>query len=353
MITGPVIAALLAMAAVAVAVWVGARSDEVAKAFTSTPEFLFWLLALGTQAAVLVVALPYVCVTVWRRGRSLRSTGVLDARSVAGLGVVALLLVWIAAAFTAGSGTKVGGLPLAPNLAELLRDFPNGKAFLPDFRLRVGSLYGVAIFGGVLAVVGIWLAAVALLEMSRDTASGGLARFVELRNEINTLLAIAGLIIGLGTLAIGLLREAVIATNQVTLTAPPKCHAQPHPVIDCYRRIHDDPKTLDVVETGYRTDLKFDPLYVALYGLFFTVLFAVAFAPSYLALRIAGDNLRDRTFPLPAPTESSFDEIKRRRETFDASLQTNLSALASVKAGVAILSPLVGSLISLLLGLGS
>ncbi len=341
------------MAAVGVAVWVGARSDEVAKAFTSTPEFLFWLLALGTQAAVLVVALPYVCVTVWRRGRSLRSTDVLDARSVAGLGVVALLLVWIAAAFTAGSGTKVGDLPLAPNLAHLLRDFPNGKALLPDFGLRVGPLYGVAIFGGVLAVVGIWLAAVALLEMSRDTASGGLARFVELRNEINTLLAIAGLIIGLGTLAIGLLREAVIATNQVTLKDPPKCHAQPHAGIDCYRRIHDDPKTLDVAEAGYRTDLKFDPLYVALYGLFFTVLFAVAFAPSYLALRIAGDNLRDRTFPLPAPTESNFDEIKRRRETFDASLQTNLSALASVKAGVAILSPLVGSLISLLLGLGS
>jgi hypothetical protein len=352
-ITGPIAAALLAMGAVTVAVWVGARSNGPAKAFTSTPQFLFWLLVLATQAAVVVVALPYVCVTVWRRGRSLRSTGVLDARSVAGLGVVALLLVWIAAAFTAASGIKVGGLPIAPTLSDLLRDFPNGKAFpLPDFRLRVGPFYGVAIFGGVLAVVGIWLAAVALLEMSRDTASGGLAWFVELRDEINTLLAIAGLMIGLGTLAIGLLREAVLATNQITLKQSYCRHEttkQGKVKTDWCTHPADDPKT-KVKEQGYRTFFKFDRLYVALYGLFFTVLFAVAFAPCYLALRTTGNSLRDRALPLPVPTESSFDEINRKREAFDASLQTNLSALPTVKAGVSILSPFILSLIPLLFG---
>ena len=351
-IIGPIAAALLAMGAVTVAVWVGARSPGPAKAFTSTPQFLFWLLVLATQAAVVVVALPYVCVTVWRRGRSLRSTGVLDARSVVGLGVVALLLVWVAAAFTAASGIKIGGLPIAPTLAHLLRDFPNGKAFpLPDFRLRVVPFYGVAIFSGVLAVVGIWLAAVALLERSRDTASGGLAWFVELRDEINTLLAIAGLIIGLGTLGIGLLREAVLATNQIPLKQPYCRHetANRGKGTVCFTRPADDPTT-KVKEQGYRTFYKFDRLYVALYGLFFSVLLAVAFAPSYIALRTTGKGLRDRALPLPAPTESSFDEINRKREALDASLQTNLSALPTVKAGVSILSPFILSLIPLVFG---
>ena len=101
----------------------------------------------------------------------------------------------------------------------------------------------------------IWLAAVALLEMSRDTASGGLAWFVELRNEINTLLAIAGLIIGLGTLAIGLLREAVLATNQITLKQPYCKHEttkQGKVRTVCSTRPADDPKTKAGARVVYR-----------------------------------------------------------------------------------------------------
>lgn len=347
-ITAPVAAALFAI--VIVSAWILWRADStpVGEAFTSTPEFLFWLLVLGAQAAVWFVALPYVVGTVWRRARSLHSAGTLDVLSLASLGVAALVLITTAVSFTLASVIIVGNSP---------RHLPTGDAWpLPDHTLKVQPLVGFALLVGVLAVIGIWIAGAAVTEISRDTGTVksarfrdtsalDLTRFVELRNEINTLLAIAGVIIGFGTLASGLLREAVLATNQIELDQPPPPDTQP------YVRLNDDPATPNTDESGYRLDLEFDSQYVALYGLFFTVLLAVAFAPSFLALRTAGRNLRDCALPLPAPTDSSFDDIRRKRKALDEFLQTGMSALASFKAGIAILSPLAGSLAALLLDL--
>jgi hypothetical protein len=148
-------------------------------------------------------------------------------------------------------------------------------------------------------------------------------------------------VIGLGTLASGLLREAVLATNEIALEKRPETQ----PSIS----IKDDPTT--ALTEAYRTALEFDPKYVALYGLFFTLLLALAFAPSYLALRSAARELREHTLPLPPPTANDFDEVRQKRQTLDELLQTNLTAFGSFKAGIAILSPLAGSLTALILGL--
>jgi len=69
-------------------------------------------------------------------------------------------------------------------------------------------------------------------------------------------------------LAIGLLREAVLATNQITLKQPYCKHEttkQGKVRTVCSTRLADDPKT-KVKEQGYMTFYKFDRLYVALYG---------------------------------------------------------------------------------------
>ena len=240
------------------------------------------------------------------------------------LGLAALLLIGTTLGFTILSKITVGGSP---------RNIPSGDTWpLPDHATRVQPLVGFAVLVGVLAIIGIWLAGAALKEISKDRSAVELEGFVALRNELNMLLAIAGVIIGLGTLASGLLREAVLATNDITLAAQPP-DSQPS------IRISDNPTTSNIDESGYRLDIPFDAQYVALYGLFFTVLLAVAFAPSFLALRAAGRSLRDHALPLPAPTDASFDEVEQRRRSLDDFLQTNLSALASFKAGIAILSP--------------
>jgi hypothetical protein len=282
-----------------------------------------------------VVALPYVAGTVRGRARKLRAAGVLPGAAVATIALAGLALVGTAAAFTLASRPFIGRLRGVPFGAE----WP-----LPDHMLRVQPLVAFALVVGVLAVIGMWLDGVALTELSREASTPDLPRFVDLRSEMNTLLAIAGVIIGLGTLASGLLREAVLATNEIVLETRPPNKTQP------FVRVEDDPAT-PVVESSFRTELEFDPQYVALYGLFFTVLLAIAFAPSYFALRAAGANLRDRTLPLPAPTDDRFDDISTKRKALDEFLQTRLTALASFKAGLAILSPLAGSVAALILDL--
>jgi hypothetical protein len=49
------------------------------------------------------------------------------------------------------------------------------------------------------------------------------------------------------------------------------------------------------------------------------------------------------------PNDDNFADVIARRATLDAVLETNLSASATFKAGVAILTPLAGSLVSLAL----
>ena len=250
------------MLAILVVVWVilsDARSTEVGKAFTSTPEFLFWLLVLGGQAAVWLVALPYVAATVWRRGRDLRAQRALGAVAVLSLALTALMLLAISVRFTVGA---------PENSDAALRGVPAGDAWpLPKHGDRVGPLVLFAMLVVIAAVVGIWLAGIALREIARRPSVDEVPRYVELRNEINTLLAIAGVVIGLGTLASGLLREAVLATNEIALEEKP----QTQPSVP----IKDDPST--ALTEAYRTALEFDPKYVALYGLFFTLLLALAF----------------------------------------------------------------------------
>jgi hypothetical protein len=124
---------------------------------------------------------------------------------------------------------------------------------LAHHSLKVAPVIAVALLVALVAFIGIWLVGVALQQLPKENppAATDVEHFVSLRNDLNMLLAIAAGIIGLATLATGALRNAVLALN-----------AKP---------------TFD-----------FAAQYVLVYGLFFTGLLAIAFAPSYLALRAAG-----------------------------------------------------------------
>ena len=143
----------------------------------------------------------------------------------------------------------------------------------------------------------------AVLSKADDKVDAAVVEtFLSLQRDLNTMLAIAGGIIGLATLATGALRNAVLAVH-----------------------------------------LRFDAYYLLLYGLYFTGVLAVAFAPSYLAMRNTGARLRDRSFSLPDPNDSSCFDVLTKRKSFDDLIQLNLWASATFKAGVAILAPLASA----------
>ena len=106
----------------------------------------------------------------------------------------------------------------------------------------------------------LWLVGLALAQVSQQNGVGARAeRFLLLGGELNLLVGMAGAILGLSTFGLAALRNAVVAAHE---------------------------------------QLEYGVEFVLVYGLWFTGVLAIASAPSYAALRVAGAQLRDATFPL-------------------------------------------------------
>ena len=335
----------VALAVVVVPFWVLYDWDSTleSRAFISTPQFVLWLLILCGQAAIWVGAGWFVFATVRRRVRDLRRRGLLRGTAIAAVAASAVALVLVALAFN--FGPRLGLFDdVAPS------QIPSGKTWpLAHHEAKMPALAAVAFLIGFVAIAGMWLTTLAFHDLERrprPTASA-VKRFIALRAELTTLLAVAGVLIGLATLSSGALREAVLAVSdespyrERTLDCLVKESGQEESAV---RR---DPAGLVAAYPTCR-QLAFDRRYVVAYGLLFTGLLGIAFAPCFVGMRDAGARLRDSTFPLPSPRDTTFFETVDRRRAFDDLLQTNLSASATFKAGVAIATPLAASLVSTL-----
>jgi hypothetical protein len=323
------------------------NSSPESEAFVSTPQFILWVLILCGQAAIWVGAAAFVVTTLRTRWRDLQHRSALGAGAGAALAsAVVLTLLAVVLLF----GTRLGiYADLPPGSA------PSGSTWpLAHHTTKMAPLVGTAFLLGGLAIAGMWLTAAAFADLERDAArgSGSVTRFLELRSELTALLAVAGVLVGLATLSSGALREAVIAVRdkdvyreravsclEQELAEPGKSAAEVRRTVQAE---FDD--LLDTYPSC--TQVPFDQEYVLAYGLLFTGVLGLAFAPSYLFMRRAGAELRDSSYPLPEPGDARFFEIVDNRSAFDALLQTNLSATATFKAGVAILTPLAASLLS-------
>lgn len=103
------------------------------------------------------------------------------------------------------------------------------------------------------------------------------------------------------------------------------------------------------------------------FGLYFSGLLALAYAPAQVTLQQVGRNLVSRITGAsssasngdepPAGTSPTFAERVIAREEvrtkLEAALQINLATTETFKSSVAIFTPLAGSLVALLLGTGS
>jgi hypothetical protein len=294
------------------ALWVSQRQLACDGAFISTPEFFVWLGLLCAQGAFWALAVGPVLQMVRDLVRELRAIGALTSTTIAGIAVSGFAFMSLAAAI--GFGWL---LVRSSNAAvrEAHEKYPVASP-LGQQQLKIGILTGAAFSISALAIAGIWLAGIGFHRIAGERRADiqAVEHFLDLRTRLNRFLATVGIMVGLATLASGALRNAVLALN--------------------------DPK---------KPTFNFDPQYVLMYGFLLSGLLGIAFAPSYLAMRNAGARLRDLAYPLPAPGDPTFTSMVKERGAFEDYLQTNVSASASFRAGVAIVTPLASSLLALLI----
>jgi hypothetical protein len=337
-----VVAGVLVVAAVPFWLLRRAGETDASKAFVSSPEFIVWALILCAQAAMWVGAAAYVVATVTRRVRDLRAVDALPRTTVTailiaavGVALVTVLLLFGARLHLYGTFTKLRGLP---------DPWP-----LEGHTRKMVPFVVTAMLIGFVAIAGMWLTALGFADVRRRATPTRewVERFVSLRSELTTLLAIIAALIGIATLSSGALREAVLAENRLS--------ASRDAAVTCIVKESRESETavrarLDDFVATYPDcqPWQFDRRYVLAYGLLFSSVLALAFAPSFLVMRRSGDELRDVSYPLPDPGDPRFFDVVEQRSAFDALLQTNLSGTVAFKAAAAILTPLAASLVSTL-----
>ncbi len=92
---------------------------------------------------------------------------------------------------------------------------------------------------------------------------------------------------------------------------------------------------------------------IVLNGLLLSLLVALAYVPTFATLQQTGAALRESIEPLPDPSDERFENRLAKRQAIDKLLGLSVSASLSFRVAVTILSPLLGSLLSLLPKLGS
>lgn len=210
------------------------------------------------------------------------------------------------------------GLFLVP--AAVIKSWPN---YMPSHDWKLGILTLTGVIAGLVAASGVWLThgrLKQLLSASDLSDRQVLDEFLSLQSGFYRFLGTLGAILGLLVLATSAQRQTVLA--YVVYSAP-------------------DPKHPPHIDYGYQ--------FVLVYGLFFSILVAAVFLPTYLTSVSLGSRIRDAVFPPVAPTWPRWEQRLAKRETLGSLLNLQGGPFAQLKASIAILTPLLGSLVGLLL----
>ena len=253
--------------------------------------FGVWLAAIAAQTIVWALAFPVIreIASRWQTPAAARSREVM-------LATAALALI----------GLLVAGVP------PLTGDLPDT---IPNRGLKVFLLNAIAFGLAIYAARAMWFAAreARALGRSGTTDIEALQRHADLREDVQALLRVLGALVTLAVVASAALRAFTAAV---------------------------DPER--ALPAGA----------VVVYGLTLSLVLALVYAPAHLALAAAGRELREAAAPLVAPADVGFDGRVALRERLDSLLGLNVDATAALRAGVAILSPLIGSVLTLLPNLG-
>lgn len=265
-----------------------ARADRMT--FIGLPKTQLWLSLVAAQVGVMAVlarrAVP-MALEVWRDA---------DARQ-SGLRILALgVIVWLFVFFA--------------NKAQRPPPFPGERP-------KLWVITGLGFVACVPALVTLWGVRGGLDRLGEGIEQSGASEapptqaFLRLYDLAHRALLVLGTIIGGAILGAGAQRNAMIAS------------------------------------TNRKDDFPLE--YVLLYGLFFSIMLAVVYMPTYERLQSRGDKIVERYATLGGPSDESWsDDYVKRRQLIEL-LKLEVTLPGSLKAGVAILAPLTSSLLATLL----
>ena len=261
----------------------------------SRPEFLVWAVLVAAQSAIWVLSLLIFVVTVWALPRGFR---LIKRRAVWGPVVL---------------------FALALAVPVLTTRFYSGLQY--DSPLYAHKWRGniLVLFGSSVALVGAF--ALAAISAVAGTASGSAAErldaYISRRDELQRVLFFLGTMIGAATLALGASRHALIVQGGVT-------------------------------------SKDFPPELVLAYGAYYSFFLVAAYVPVYLnVLALGREVVDDLLGKLPAKLGEgkAWAEWISQREAADLLLQLRTTPVQRLRTALAILAPLAGSAVSLVLGI--
>ena len=267
--------------------------SEFERLLDDSGPFTLWGALIGGQTALWLLALPPLWL-ILSRHRSKAAAAGLSARREVLLSLAALVLL-------------VGVLILAAATNPV-------PEFLPHLRWKVRALTVGALLVAAVAAAAVWVIRVRLEGLrGAEPTKENLADYLELRADLERLLAFLGAIVGLAVLSSAGMRSVV---SDVLPGSLPDFPAEA----------------------------------VIVYGLVLSLLLAAVYLPTFAVARATGVAFRDKLAAFPDP-EKLVDGMDAQRK-LDEALGLTVSATASFRASVAILSPLLGGLASLIPQLG-
>lgn len=265
--------------------------DDADRRRAEDGTFGLWAAAIAAQTMVWVLAFPAIRAISRRR----RTPEAARSREI----------VWATAAL-ALVGLAVAILP------PLTGDLPDT---IPNRGLKTFLLNLAAFTLAVYAARAMWFAVAELRALGSSSAADLDALLVHrrLRGEIGLLLRILGALVTLAVIASAALR-AFTASVDAEGALPAQA--------------------------------------VVLYGVTLSLVLALIYVPAHETMLASGGALRDRIAPLLPPDDPGFEGRLGLRDRIDSFLGLDVGASVSLRAGIAILSPLLGSLVSLVPDLG-
>jgi hypothetical protein len=273
--------------------------DHRARTFAHSGPFLFWLGLICAQTMLYALALPPL-LGIFRRHWRARTPA-----SVLGEVVPSALVLTI----------LVATLSLVPHLIGPAPDF------IPRRYPKILTLTVFALLVALIAAMAIWLirGRAEALGRSPTITKSELQAYLRLRTDVEWLLGFLGAVISLAVLAGAALQRVVLA----------------------YHNFLTHSKKTDFGTEG-----------IILYGLVLSLLVALIYLPTFATLQRTGTLIRDSVEELPEPADPMLEARLAKRKALDELLRLQITASASFRVSVAILSPLLGSLTSLLPRLG-
>jgi hypothetical protein len=263
--------------------------DEGHRAAARSSAVVLWAMLMCTQTGFWLLALVWLRPTVRELPPGYRRA---NRNEIVG-STIAILVIVVTAA--------VAGIVRTP--------WPN---YLPGHPVKLGVLTVLGGLVGLVAARGVWIAHGGLKLLARKDLGSeeSLSTYLSIQDCVGRFLGTLGVILGILVLSTGAQRRAVLSYDPTT-------------------------------QYGFEL--------VLAYGFLASILVAAVYLPTYLTLNDVGHRIRDAACPTLPPSDDDWAVQTEKREKLGQLLGLDQGPFSRLKTSAAILTPLLSSLVGLLL----